>query len=304
VVLTDEPAGANCAAGGQRVDSGLDDDDSGTLEAGEIDQTSYVCNGVSPAPPALYVYLANWNGGTAGFDVYDIEADAWIAAANAPVNVRSQLASTGKRIRMVGSDDNIYEYNVTTDSWANLMAAPVAFTTRVMFRVVNEKMYVCQSNTTTLHVYDGAWTTVTLANNCSIAAGKDESASELYIKTYGNAGFTVIDATTDAVARTITDATSTGENTSSGAYVDGAWYTRNSDGNIFALDSVTGAFTDTGDDPGGTWNAFYGDSTGGLLYIHSAAGFDAYDPTTGAFTSLTTGPTQGTLGTIAITYAW
>ncbi len=50
---TDEAAGANCTDGGQRIDSGLDNGDgagianNGLLEAGEIDETSYVCNGVA-----------------------------------------------------------------------------------------------------------------------------------------------------------------------------------------------------------------------------------------------------------------
>jgi hypothetical protein len=45
IKLTAEPAGMTCAAGGQRIDSGMDDDDNGVLAAGEIDATTYVCNG-------------------------------------------------------------------------------------------------------------------------------------------------------------------------------------------------------------------------------------------------------------------
>ncbi|WP_348679623.1 DUF7151 family protein [Alcanivorax profundi] len=47
-----EPAGANCEAGGYRLDSGLDNGDGGAtagdgvLDAGEVDTTSYVCHGV------------------------------------------------------------------------------------------------------------------------------------------------------------------------------------------------------------------------------------------------------------------
>ncbi len=60
IVTTSEPAGANCASGGQRVDHGIDDDHDGTLDAEEIDGTVYVCNGtngvgsvldVTPEPP-------------------------------------------------------------------------------------------------------------------------------------------------------------------------------------------------------------------------------------------------------------
>ncbi len=47
VVQSPEPAGDNCAAGGTRVDSGMDLNDDGTLEEDEIQATTYVCNGVS-----------------------------------------------------------------------------------------------------------------------------------------------------------------------------------------------------------------------------------------------------------------
>jgi len=56
VAMTAEPAGANCAYGGTKVTSGTDLDGGGTLDAGEITATRYVCNGgpfavVPSAPP-------------------------------------------------------------------------------------------------------------------------------------------------------------------------------------------------------------------------------------------------------------
>jgi hypothetical protein len=46
---TTEPAGANCANGGTKIETGLDANGNGTLETGEINvaQTKYVCNGGS-----------------------------------------------------------------------------------------------------------------------------------------------------------------------------------------------------------------------------------------------------------------
>lgn len=41
----DEPAGANCAHGGVRIESGLDDDDDENLDDAEVEHTSYACNG-------------------------------------------------------------------------------------------------------------------------------------------------------------------------------------------------------------------------------------------------------------------
>ena len=45
---TAEPAGANCANGGTKIETGLDADVNGTLDAGEVNvsQTQYVCDGI------------------------------------------------------------------------------------------------------------------------------------------------------------------------------------------------------------------------------------------------------------------
>jgi len=43
--ISNEPAGANCANGGQKVTSGLDTNGNGALDAGEVTSTTYVCNG-------------------------------------------------------------------------------------------------------------------------------------------------------------------------------------------------------------------------------------------------------------------
>ncbi len=45
-----EPAGAHCANGGTRIDTGVDDDADGVLDDAEIDQTTYVCNAGGGGP--------------------------------------------------------------------------------------------------------------------------------------------------------------------------------------------------------------------------------------------------------------
>ena len=49
VKVTRIPAGGQCAAGGQRIESGIDDNDDGDLQASEVDGTAYVCAGVDGA---------------------------------------------------------------------------------------------------------------------------------------------------------------------------------------------------------------------------------------------------------------
>jgi hypothetical protein len=44
IALNQESAGANCPYGGVRIDSGLDSNDNGTLDSGEVDNSEYVCN--------------------------------------------------------------------------------------------------------------------------------------------------------------------------------------------------------------------------------------------------------------------
>ena len=45
IAVTDEAAGAHCTTGGQRLDSGVDSDEDGTLDSVEITKTEYFCNG-------------------------------------------------------------------------------------------------------------------------------------------------------------------------------------------------------------------------------------------------------------------
>lgn len=52
VVAAAEPAGVKCTYGGTRITAGLDANDSGVLDAGEVTSTSYSCNGAPGAPGA------------------------------------------------------------------------------------------------------------------------------------------------------------------------------------------------------------------------------------------------------------
>ena len=49
IAMTTEPPGANCGLGGTKITSGIDDNEDGTLDPGEVDATSYVCSAVPPA---------------------------------------------------------------------------------------------------------------------------------------------------------------------------------------------------------------------------------------------------------------
>lgn len=96
IVSTEEPTGTKCAYGGQRIDYGVDNDGTGTLEGLEIDGTRYVCRGAPGSP-----------GSTPLFSI-------------TPVAPGEVCAAGGDRIR-VGSDrdrDSVLdEAEVTSDRY-------------------------------------------------------------------------------------------------------------------------------------------------------------------------------------------
>lgn len=76
VDIQDEPAGDNCAAGGQRIQVGVDADRNGTLDEGEIESTTYVCNGAAAAEVLVVVtQLAPGGECQAGGERVDIGQD-------------------------------------------------------------------------------------------------------------------------------------------------------------------------------------------------------------------------------------
>ena len=58
---TVEPAGANCATGGTKIETGLDSNNNGVLDAGEVvaAQTTYVCNGAGGAVGGIGQFNGN-----------------------------------------------------------------------------------------------------------------------------------------------------------------------------------------------------------------------------------------------------
>ncbi len=70
-----EPAGPNCATGGQRIESGLDDNGDGALQPAEVDNTSYACNGTDGLVTLLVITPEPW-GVNCGYAGQKVEAGA------------------------------------------------------------------------------------------------------------------------------------------------------------------------------------------------------------------------------------
>lgn len=92
ILVTSEPAGANCAADGSRLDVGLDNGDGGgtagdnILQAGEIDSTSYLCE----PPPPLQLVNSSFDDGLNGWTTTgDVSASGGEAALSGHMGVAS-----------------------------------------------------------------------------------------------------------------------------------------------------------------------------------------------------------------------
>jgi ELWxxDGT repeat protein len=91
-VTSTEPAGSNCADGGLKIEVGVDDNYNGLLEASEVDQTQYVCDGADGA------------NGTAGVNGTNGSAspNTMLTSISAPT---LQACSSGGRIVQQGLDN-------------------------------------------------------------------------------------------------------------------------------------------------------------------------------------------------------
>jgi len=86
VDISEESSGDNCANGGKKINSGIDANRNNTLDVSEIDNTSYVCNGID----------GNSGSGTSGYN-------SWVDIDDEPAG--ENCAAGGKRIS-TGLDSN------------------------------------------------------------------------------------------------------------------------------------------------------------------------------------------------------
>lgn len=121
------------------------------------------------------------------------------------------------------------------------MGSPIGY-----FKWTDQGFYYLKDGTTTLYHYkNGAWTTINWGISGSCAGSWDRVNDELYIRTYGQHGFQVLDTNNDAIVRTITDGVGVGENSRTGSLSGGFFYTREWNQSLKRYDAITGVKTDT-----------------------------------------------------------
>lgn len=102
LLLTDEPAGANCTYGGTQIAAGVDKDGNGALDAAEVTQTSYVCKNASSNDGKNGTNGSNGSNGSDGADGTDGH-DVLIGTSEEPAGTNCEFG--GKRIT-TGLDAN------------------------------------------------------------------------------------------------------------------------------------------------------------------------------------------------------
>lgn len=114
-----EPAGANCAGGGQKVLSGLDVNGDGTLAANEVTTTKYLCNGKNGADGANGTNGAQGPKGLDGAVPGTVVAfagskvpDGWLLCDGSAVSRTAFAALYAAIGTSHGSGDNVVTFNL------------------------------------------------------------------------------------------------------------------------------------------------------------------------------------------------
>jgi hypothetical protein len=227
--------------------------------------------------------------------------------ASPPTTTTSQITNDGVSVFLMGSNNNIYEYDTADDSWSNIATGPGNQTSSPigLFQWFPEGFYYLKDGQGTVYVRrNGQWSNFALGGTGSCAGTYDADNEELYVRTYSQLGFKVIDTTNDTVVRTIADATNVGENSRTGSFVDGFFYTRIWDGPFQRFDGVSGAKTGMNGDPTSSHTGTDTDFATGKIYVSGYGGegsvFQAYDTVNDMMIGLAASPNVSNHSTVTV----
>jgi hypothetical protein len=121
VTATSILPGATCTAGGEQIQTGIDRNGNGTLEASEVQQTSYVCN-ASDETAAINAETARATSAETSLQ----------SSLNQEISDRKSSVSDALERANMYTDTAIQaERNLTTSSIASAMQSTVRLTTAV-----------------------------------------------------------------------------------------------------------------------------------------------------------------------------
>lgn len=254
------------------------------------------------------VYLTSCNGAP-GFHGYDIDSDEWTTLASPPIPTYSQITNDGNFVYLLGEDNTIQVYDPGSDVWTpSATPGPNPFFAAVgvgYFKWTDQGFYYMLDGETELyHRKNDAWITIDLMAQGASAGSWDRAHGELYLRSWKKLGFRVLDTASDAVIRTIVDATPVSENSRTGSLSGEFFYGRTFDGAIQKLDRLSGAKTDTGETPTSDHTASDTDVVTGRVYFAGyeefGAVFQRYDPADNTLTTLADSPPVPDHSTITV----
>ncbi|MSP61832.1 MAG: hypothetical protein EXR72_16160 [Myxococcales bacterium] len=243
-----------------------------------------------------FLYMTSSNG-TAGFYRYAVESNTWQTLLSPPSVTYSQLTTDGKVIYHLGTDNTIYRWD--GNAWAMVQAGPggeasqpialFKWTTGGTFYYVNDGTVTMKRST------NGApWTTVNLPSNASCAGTYDPTSNRIYIRIYSGQGLMIYDTIMNIVTKTVPNAAGCGENSRTGSYYGGFFYTRDSGSTFQKLDVGTGMITNTAVTPSESHTATDVNPNNGDLFVgpYSPTGktLQVYRPGNNQLTTLAPAP--------------
>ena len=174
------------------------------------------------------VFLASSNG-TAGFYRYNVFGNSWSTLPNPPSVTYSQLTTDGSYVYLMGSNNTIYRFTPSSNSWSTVQAGPGSMTASAIgfFKWTSNGFYYANDGQNTMYRSSGGnWPTVTLPQQASCAGTYDPTSGRLYIRQYQNQGLMIWNTNNNTLVQQFANATSCGENSRSGSYYNGFFYTR------------------------------------------------------------------------------
>ncbi|MDC0671994.1 myxococcus cysteine-rich repeat containing protein [Nannocystis radixulma] len=284
---TDSP-GEELPVCGDGVVAGAEECDDGNVFDGDG------CSALCVAEPIKYAVISSHPGGSVAFSVFNLLANWLETKVTRPSLGVSKLypAVSDRHVYVLADVGNeIHRYDMYSGEWQAWALAPaVTENTAGYLQWVGDGLCMGYWTVDFVHCHDGeSWRTIDLTINPGLVSTWDPVENQLYVKTYKQFGFQVVDLDTDQIVRTILDASVTTE-LSFGAYAQGVFYTADGTG-IYRFHSENGAKLNTMIPVVGTKHTGDFHPTNGKLYVVTDNGANVqslieYDPLTGAPTTL------------------
>ena len=246
------------------------------------------------------IYLTSANGDQ-GFYEYDVAANTWATLPNPPSVTHSQITTDGTNVYLLGSDNMIYQYSPPRSQWSLVQGGPGPESSQPIgfFKWTPLGWYYAKDFTMTLHFSPfGAWSTFNLPSEASCAGTYEPASGNIYLRTGNSLGVMIISAASSSVTQEWLSPLPCFENSRTGSFLAGFFYTRNDSGPIHQMNMANGEIFDTGVLPSESHTSSDVDPGLGRIYFGpyepTGTTLQMYEPMLGALTTLAPSPVSVT----------